>query len=118
MVSNSVSWLTKRGINAVEISGMNSSRTFRASEEGYFYEKALQIKKENPETTLILVGGVRTLEKMNQVVTSGIDFISMCRPFIREPDLVIQFKKGKEEADCISCNKCRESPQIVECMVI
>ncbi len=116
--SQVIGGLSSRGINAVEISGMNSSKTFRAREEGYFYENALQIKKDNPETTLILVGGVRTLDKMNQIIASGIDFVSICRPFIREPGLVIQFEKGKEKGDCISCNKCRESPQIVKCMVL
>jgi len=35
------------------------------------------------------------------------DFISMSRPFIREPFLVKSFKEGKKiEASCISCNRC------------
>jgi 2,4-dienoyl-CoA reductase-like NADH-dependent reductase (Old Yellow Enzyme family) len=34
------------------------------------------------------------------------DLISMCRPFIREPDLVKRFEEGKAQASCVSCNKC------------
>ncbi len=36
-----------------------------------------------------------------------VDFISMSRPFIREPLLVKRFKEGKDEVvSCVSCNKC------------
>ena len=35
------------------------------------------------------------------------DFISMCRPFIREPALVRRIREGKTEmASCESCNQC------------
>ena len=35
------------------------------------------------------------------------DFISMSRPFIREPFLVKGFKEGKKDkVACISCNRC------------
>ena len=35
------------------------------------------------------------------------DFISMARPFVREPYLVRNFREGKQEkAACISCNRC------------
>ena len=38
------------------------------------------------------------------------DFISMSRPFVREPFLVKKFKEGKAaEASCVSCNKCFET---------
>ena len=55
-----------------------------------------------------LVGGVRTLEEMEKVLSeSKADFLSMSRPFIREPFLAKRMKQGKtKEASCISCNKC------------
>jgi 2,4-dienoyl-CoA reductase-like NADH-dependent reductase (Old Yellow Enzyme family) len=45
---------------------------------------------------------------MEAAVADGdTDFISMCRPFIREPDLVKRFREGKSvKATCNSCNKC------------
>jgi 2,4-dienoyl-CoA reductase-like NADH-dependent reductase (Old Yellow Enzyme family) len=57
---------------------------------------------------LILVGGVRTLGEMETVLSeSKADFLSMSRPFIREPFLAKRMRQGKtKEAACISCNKC------------
>lgn len=59
-------------------------------------------------TALILVGGVRGLSEMEEVVKKGpADFISMSRPFVREPMLVKRLREGKTvRAACISCNKC------------
>ena len=35
------------------------------------------------------------------------DYISLCRPLIREPDLIKRWQSGDtEKAICISCNKC------------
>ena len=57
---------------------------------------------------LFAVGGWRELTQMEEAVSSGdTDFISMCRPFIREPNLVKKFRMGKTlKASCKSCNKC------------
>ena len=41
------------------------------------------------------------------VRTGGIDYISMARPFIREPNLARRWKEGNTaRAKCISCNGC------------
>ncbi len=55
-----------------------------------------------------LVGGVRSVDRMNEILDRNeADFISLCRPFIREPYLVNNIKKGKStEAACDNCNKC------------
>ena len=37
--------------------------------------------------------------------------MSMSRPFIREPDLVVRFREGKRVADCISCGQCWSSKE-------
>ena len=57
---------------------------------------------------LMLVGAVRNLNEMEEVVRNGeADFVSMSRPLIREPFLVKRLREGKAEAAaCISCNKC------------
>ena len=45
---------------------------------------------------------------MEEVIKNGFaDFISMSRPFIREPNIVNRIREGKADAvACVSCNKC------------
>jgi len=77
-------------------------------QEGFNLEAAKIIKPVIEKIPLILVGGLRRLSYMEEILEKGdVDFISMSRPFIREPLLVKRFKEGKTEtASCFSCNKC------------
>jgi 2,4-dienoyl-CoA reductase-like NADH-dependent reductase (Old Yellow Enzyme family) len=44
---------------------------------------------------------------MRRVLDEGsAELISMCRPLIREPDLVNRIREGQPRATCISCNQC------------
>lgn len=76
--------------------------------EAYNLAAAEIIKPELGEVPLMLVGGVRRLSHMAELVERNYtDLVSMSRPFIREPLLVKRFREGKaDEASCISCNKC------------
>jgi len=69
---------------------------------------AEMIKPALGNVPLILVGGVRRLSEMEEVLAAKkADFISMSRPFVREPFLAQRLQSGKSEAAaCISCNKC------------
>ena len=77
-------------------------------EEGYNLEDAKVIKSAIGDVPFILVGGLRRLSHMEEMVEKGYaDFVALCRPLIREPLLVKKFKEGTaEESTCISCNKC------------
>jgi 2,4-dienoyl-CoA reductase-like NADH-dependent reductase (Old Yellow Enzyme family) len=77
-------------------------------EEGYNLEDAKVIKPAIGDVPFILVGGLRRLSHMEEMVEKGYaDFIALCRPLIREPLLVKKFKEGTaEESTCVSCNKC------------
>ncbi|MFX1364973.1 MAG: NADH:flavin oxidoreductase [Promethearchaeota archaeon] len=77
-------------------------------EEGYNVEAAKEIKKIIGKLPIIVVGGLRNKAYFEEIIEKGFtDFISMARPFIREPYLVKSFKEGKQEkAACISCNRC------------
>jgi 2,4-dienoyl-CoA reductase-like NADH-dependent reductase (Old Yellow Enzyme family) len=57
---------------------------------------------------LIVVGGFRSGSEISHAIRNcGIDFVSMCRPFIAEPDLVMKLKANPQyESKCISCNQC------------
>jgi 2,4-dienoyl-CoA reductase-like NADH-dependent reductase (Old Yellow Enzyme family) len=77
-------------------------------EEGYNLEGAKMIKPVLGNTPLLLVGGMRTVAHMEEVLENNYaDFISMSRPFIREPSLVNRIKEGKmDKVSCVSCNRC------------
>ena len=76
------------------------------AQEGYNADFAIKIKK-TVSVPIISVGGFRTYEKLNQVLKDGVDFVSMSRPFIFEPDLVNRWQSGDTAgAKCISCNRC------------
>jgi len=76
--------------------------------EGYNLEAAKVVKPALDDTPLFLVGGMRTVSYMENVLENNhADFISMSRPFIREPFLVNKIKEGKmDKVSCVSCNRC------------
>jgi 2,4-dienoyl-CoA reductase-like NADH-dependent reductase (Old Yellow Enzyme family) len=56
---------------------------------------------------VIAVGGIRNLPDIQSIVADkGIDFVSLCRPFIIEPDIVNRFQKGQQSSRCIDCGYC------------
>jgi 2,4-dienoyl-CoA reductase-like NADH-dependent reductase (Old Yellow Enzyme family) len=77
-------------------------------QEGYNLEAAKMVKPVVGGVPLLLVGGLRRVSQMQEIVEQGhADFISMSRPFIREPFVVKRIKEGETEVvSCISCNRC------------
>jgi len=77
-------------------------------QEAYFLPGAKALKAQT-NTTIILVGGLRSFDKIENILESGnSDFVSLSRPLIRQPDLPnLWFSgSGKNRAECISCNAC------------
>jgi 2,4-dienoyl-CoA reductase-like NADH-dependent reductase (Old Yellow Enzyme family) len=76
--------------------------------EGYHLDAARLIKPVLGNVPLMLVGGMRRASHMEEVLQRGdADFISMSRPFIREPFLAKRLKEGRaDQVACVSCNKC------------
>jgi 2,4-dienoyl-CoA reductase-like NADH-dependent reductase (Old Yellow Enzyme family) len=109
--------LGRRGMDAIEISGGNAMGTRRRrmdrdlgtwlEKESYFAEHAAQIA-DHVDIPVISVGGHRSLRRMEELLnTTRIGYFSMCRPFLREPDLVDRWRaNGPDRAACISCTKC------------
>ncbi|MDI6830363.1 MAG: NADH:flavin oxidoreductase [Actinomycetota bacterium] len=77
-------------------------------EEGYNLRDAEVIRAAIGDVPFILVGGLRRLAHMEEVVESGrADFVALSRPLVREPSLVRKFREGSADASsCISCNRC------------
>ena len=105
-----VTALREAGIDAVEVSGgtflsgKNSpSRIGRQDPEAY-HEAAAARLKAALDVPVMLVGGICTFETAERAVTSGAtDYISLCRPLIREPGLVNRWKSGdRTPARCVS----------------
>jgi len=75
---------------------MNTLKNKYDLEEGYNMGAAKRIKPEIGDMPLSVVGGLRTVSLMEDVLESGdADFISMSRPFIREPFIVKKIREGK-----------------------
>ena len=92
------------GVDFIEVSGWDFTPRGRAGEHNYFLERAAALRADTG-IPVALIGGVRTLEDIDQVLSAGVDMVSLCRPFICQEDLVLRFLKG-EAAACVSCSKC------------
>ncbi len=76
-------------------------------QEAYNLEAAKMIKAALGEIPLLLVGGLRRVSQMEEILEQGhADLISMGRPFIREPFLVKHIRQGADRVACVSCNRC------------
>ena len=108
-------WWEDAGLDAVEISGADPVRLHKAATEAYFAKNAKLIKASLRSMPLMLVGGLRTLARMKKLHEEFVDFVSLCRPLAREPDLVRKFRNGKATSDCLSCGRCRSQKGQVSC---
>jgi len=108
--------LSDAGIDAIEISagtpasGENNparGKINKPEKEAYNMELSLKVKAE-VRCPIMVVGGFRSYEVAeNAIREDGLDYISMARPLIREPDLPSRWINGdRRPAKCISCNKC------------
>lgn len=108
--------LETAGIDAIELSGglLNNPNILRSRIDsqdtgGYFVPEARAFR-EKIRVPLILVGGIRSYEAARALVEEDVvDYISMSRPFIREPGLINRWQSGdRRQAACISCDNCFE----------
>ena len=92
------------GADAIELSGYNWLGLGKKKVPTFYLERASKIAKEVKIPT-ILVGGIRNMEQVDQILAAGIEFVSASRPFICQPDFYNVLEKG-EESKCIGCTKC------------
>ena len=89
--------LDRAGIDAIEVSGgtplsgrfipFRKGITFER--EHAYFRKAARALKTKINAPVILVGGIRSFLVAERLVVEGVaDYISLCRPLIREPRLV------------------------------
>ena len=107
--------LEKEGVSLIEISNGSQDDSYRKKRLGItspqkeaYYLNDARLVREKTSGPLSIVGGMRSLPVMENVINSGVaDCISICRPLIREPDLINRWQQGDARpADCISCGGC------------
>lgn len=105
--------LANAGIEAIEVSGNGTSVAgIRAGvNEAYFKDFAITLA-DTVNIPVILVGGHRSIENMEQILNEGkIEFLSLSRPLVREPNLPLRWQNGDTSpAKCVSCNMCYQTP--------
>ena len=85
----------------------NSMREVARFEDAYFVPQASAIKGA-VKAPIITVGGMRKRAIMEEAIRSGkTDFVSLSRPFIRQPNLVNKLQEGADDPiTCTNCNRC------------
>jgi len=119
--------LERAGIDAIELSGgtadsgkltpVRPGKISSEEKEGY-YRKAAERYKEKIKVPLILVGGLRSYSVADHIIKTGLaDYVSLCRPLIREPGLIKRWKSGDtSRSTCLSDNLCFKPIQAGEGM--
>jgi 2,4-dienoyl-CoA reductase-like NADH-dependent reductase (Old Yellow Enzyme family) len=112
--------LAEEGYDALEISAGLRGEGYENTEymprinteerEAYFREYTRRIKS-SVDVPVMLVGGLRSPAVIERVIEGGdADLASLCRPLIREPGLIDEWRQGRRRrAACVSCNLCLEA---------
>jgi 2,4-dienoyl-CoA reductase-like NADH-dependent reductase (Old Yellow Enzyme family) len=78
-------------------------------EEAYFLPMARRFR-QSVSLPLILLGGINTVQSIQQAMADGFEFVAMGRALLRDPDLINKMRDGTAtEGNCIHCNKCMVS---------
>ena len=107
--------LDAAGIDCMEISGGTPASGERSparlkidspEKEAYNLSLAREVGTA-VKCPIMVVGGFRSFDVAERSVRECADYISMARPFIREPALARRWQEGdRSMARCISCNGC------------
>lgn len=91
------------GLEAAEISGWSSARQ-GIPEKPYFLANIRRLRKET-SLPLIAVGGIRTMDDIDELFDAGADAVSMSRPFLQDPGVLHRLAEDKPSG-CVGCCAC------------
>lgn len=103
----------RAGLESVEVSGNGTSVAGVRPGVGEAYFGGFgAVAAHELAIPVILVGGMRSSEAIQSVLErTPIEFVSLSRPLICEPDLPNRLREGtSSESACISCNRCYNTP--------
>ena len=81
-------------------------RRFRPFSPCYNLDAALEIKRRTGARVAV-VGGFRTGAEIAAALAAGADAVSLCRPFLREPDFADRLARDPvARSRCANCNRC------------
>lgn len=114
------SLLEKAGVCAIEVSGgifeagsVMSQKHIDSEEKEAYFRRYSKMIRDTVKIPVILVGGIRTKAVMETMLRGYADMVSFSRPFIAEPDLVLNLKNGlSDRVKCVSCNGCFRTESI------
>lgn len=104
-------WAKELGVEFVELSGVdfiNQPKTATL----YYLDEAKKLKAAVSEMPVALVGGVRSREDMEKVLSSGMELVSLSRALIAEPDFITKILDKDEKSICVSCCRCFVLPHM------
>lgn len=115
--SQTAQMLAQAGVDAIEVSGgmrlagpqfMPSRLGIKEEKQEAYFREAAKLFKQRAGIPVILVGGIRSFQVAERLVEEETaDYISMSRPFIREPWLINRWRAGDlRRAFCVSDNQC------------
>ena len=115
--------LEEAGVDLLEISGANETsgkgispartKIHKPELQSYFLEPTQQIANA-VSIPVILMGGNRNYARLQNILnTTDIQYFSIARPLLCEPDLVNKWKKNPEYKPlCVSCNGCYRDGEV------
>lgn len=92
----------ENGVWAIELSGSDFPN--KKSTEHLYYLSAVRKCRDVCRVPIILTGGIRNSEDIQEALRQGAALLGMSRPFIRNPELMKVFEE--QGSACISCNQC------------
>ena len=101
--------LEKHGVDSLQITRPRSPQFFtRENVDKNPLIEATERIIENVDIPVILGGGSYSQNQINTLLNSSdIDFISMQRPFVKDPSFLVDWQiEGNGESHCITCNNC------------
>jgi 2,4-dienoyl-CoA reductase-like NADH-dependent reductase (Old Yellow Enzyme family) len=106
---------SKKGLVWRMLAAPFATRQFKRYSPMYNLEYA-RIAKEYTRIPIAVVGGFRSGE---EIFGCEMDYVSLCRPFIREPDFIGKIKRDSSyKSKCVNCNLCTimvDSKQSLRC---